>query len=154
MSDMPKLVHAADYYADLTVDPVGVGPFGDRTIFNVTGGEFHSDAFTGTLVGAGADWMLIEGGFGRLDVRATIKTHDGALIYAQYYGLIELTEGIMGVVSGTGAGTDFGEQYFFTNPRLETGDARYAWLNTCFFVGQGRLVPGPRVEYRVYKLEN
>jgi hypothetical protein len=37
----------------------------------------------------------------------------------------------------------------FTNPRLETGDERYAWVSTTFFVGQGHILPGRVVEYRV-----
>lgn len=45
-------------------------------------------------------------------------------------------------------------RYFFTNPRLECSDERYAWVNTTMFVGEGRLVAGPAVEYRVYRLEN
>ena len=48
----------------------------------------------------------------------------------------------------------YGGQYFFTNPRLETGDERYKWVNQTQFLGQGRLVPGPTVEYRVYRVEN
>ena len=53
----------------------------------------------------------------------------------------------------SGEGTDFGDQYFFTNPRIETGDERYAWLNKTFFVGQGRFRPNQRVEYRVMRPE-
>ena len=53
-------------------------------------------------------------------------------------------------VSGP-AGTDYGDQYFFTNPRIETGDPRYAWVNTTFFVGEGRFLPGLGVEYRVWR---
>ena len=49
------------------------------------------------------------------------------------------------------AGTDFGDQYFFTNPRMETGDPRYAWVNTTFFIGEGRILPGLGVEYRVWR---
>ena len=48
-------------------------------------------------------------------------------------------------------GTDFGEQYFFTNPRIETGDERYAWVNTTFFIGEGHILPGLGVEYRVWR---
>ena len=51
----------------------------------------------------------------------------------------------------SGGGTDYGDQYFFTNPRFETGDERYAWLNTTFFIGEGRILPGPGVEYRVWR---
>jgi hypothetical protein len=40
------------------------------------------------------------------------------------------------------------------HPRLETGDQRYKWVNQTQFLGQGRLVPGPTVEYRVYRVEN
>ena len=50
-----------------------------------------------------------------------------------------------------GAATEFGDQYFFTNPRVETGDPRYAWLNTTFFVGQGRMLAGNGVEYRLWR---
>ena len=51
----------------------------------------------------------------------------------------------------TAGGTDFDDQYFYTNPRFETGDPRYAWVNTTFFVGEGRAVPGLGVEYRVWR---
>ena len=39
----------------------------------------------------------------------------------------------------------------FTKPRFETGDPRYAWLNTTFFIGEGRSLPGLGVEYRVWR---
>ncbi|MEO0871318.1 MAG: DUF3237 family protein, partial [Pseudomonadota bacterium] len=42
----------------------------------------------------------------------------------------------------------FGDHYFYTNPRLETGDPRYAWVNTTFFVGQGRATK-EGVAYRI-----
>lgn len=152
---MPKLIQEFAYNADLAVDEVGSGPFGSRVIANVTGGTFEGDRLKGTLVGAGADWLLVgPDGFGRLDVRATFKTHDGAVIYAQYHGLIELTEAIAAILGGGGESVGYGDQYFFTNPRLETGDERYQWVNRTQFIGEGRLVAGPTVEYRVYRVEN
>jgi len=51
----------------------------------------------------------------------------------------------------SGSGTEFGDCDFFTNPRIETGDARYAWLNTTFFIGEGRILPGLGVAYRVWR---
>jgi hypothetical protein len=152
---MPELIEEMTYYADLTLDECGTGPFGTRMIFNITGGEFQSDRMKGEIIGAGADWLLVgPDGYGRLDVRATLKTHDDAVIYVQYYGLIEITPQVMEVLGGGTTPTEFGDQYFFTNPRCETGDERYAWLNQTVLIGQGRVVPGPRVEYKVFRVAN
>jgi hypothetical protein len=153
---MPELIKELEYRADFSgLDQVGPGPFGQRAIAPFTGGEFTGDRLKGTIMGAGADWILLgEDGFGRIDVRATFKTVDGALIYVQSYGLLELTADVMAVVEGSDTPTNFGEQYFFTNPRMETGDERYSWVNQTLFVGEGRLVPGPAVEYRVYRVAN
>jgi uncharacterized protein DUF3237 len=152
---MPKLVQELGYNADLVLDEVGSGPFGRRVVANVTGGTIEGDRIKGTIVGAGADWLLVgEDGFGRLDVRATFKTHDGAAIYVQYHGVIEVTEDIAAILGGASESVNFGDQYFFTNPRLETGDERYQWVNQTQFIGEGRLVAGPTVEYRVYRVAN
>ncbi|MEZ4548861.1 MAG: DUF3237 family protein [Thermodesulfobacteriota bacterium] len=48
---------------------------------------------------------------------------------------------------------EFGEAYFMIQPRFETGDPRYAWLNGVVSAGEGRIVPG-KVEYKIYALEN
>jgi feruloyl esterase len=53
-------------------------------------------------------------------------------------------------LSGDGA-TEYGETYFFTQPRFETGDPRYAWLNSVVAVAQGKVGP-QRVDYRLYQL--
>ena len=53
--------------------------------------------------------------------------------------------------SERGTATDFADQYFFTNPRIETGDRRYSWVNTTFFIGEGRASKGGGVAYRVWR---
>ena len=64
---------------------IGAGPFGVRQIYDVTGGTFEGDRLRGKLLPSGGDWLLVDaGGVGRLDVRATLETDDGALIYVQY----------------------------------------------------------------------
>jgi hypothetical protein len=153
---MPELIKELEYHADVSgVDEVGGGPFGQRVIANVSGGQFVGDRLKGSIVGTCGDWLLIgQDGFGRLDVRATFKTVDGALIYVQYNGVLELTPGIMDILGGGDVPTNYGDQYFFTNPRLETGDERYSWVNQTVFIGEGRLLPGPAVDYRVYRVAN
>jgi len=151
----PTLTPVFTYYGDFNVDHIGDGPFGRRVIANVTGGELHGEGIKAEIVGAAGDWLLLgEDGFGRLDVRVTLRTSDDALIYVQYYGLIEVTAEIGAILSGQPGETAFGSQYFFTNPRLETGSERWAWVNHTFFVSQGRLLGGPRVEYQVYRVDN
>jgi hypothetical protein len=152
---MPKLVPEFEIRANVVLDDLGAGPLGQRVIANVTGGSIDGDRLKGTISGAGADWLLIcPDGFGRLDVRFTCKTHDGAAIYVQYHGVVEVTEDMTAILGGASKSVNYGDQYFFTNPRLETGDERYTWVNESQFLGQGRLVPGPTVEYRVYRVEN
>jgi hypothetical protein len=152
---MPELIHEFDMHAEVTPDDVGPGPFGHRRIANITSGHVSGERLNGTIGGAGADWMLRgPDGFGRVDVRLTVHSGDGAYIYVQYLGILELTPGIVAVMRGGDTPTDYGDQYFITSPRLETGDERYMWLNQTMFIAEGRLVPGPAVDYRVYRVAN
>ncbi len=149
---MPTLEPLLEYYATLKAPAVvGDGPFGTRQIFDVLGGEFHGARLRGRILPSGGDWILLGAdGIGRLDVRATLETDDGALIYLAYYGVLHLNERVMQVLA-TGGSTEYGETYFFTQPRFETGDARYAWLNGVVAVAEGKL-SAQRVDYRVYQL--
>jgi len=132
---------------------VGPGPYGTRLFFEVVEGDFEGKRLKGKILTGGGDWLLAGAdGFGRLDVRAQFLTDDGAAIYLAYFGLLEMNPKIQAAVSDPNAGTDFGDQYFRTNPRFETGDPRYAWLNQSLFVAEGRVLPGPTVEYKVYRL--
>jgi hypothetical protein len=130
--------------------PIGPGPIGTRAYYEVVGGEVTGDRLRGKVLGGG-EWALIgPDGFLRIDVRLQVETHDGAHLYVQYVGLLGLNEAVQRAFEA-GGGTDYGDQYFFTNPRLETGDPRYAWVNTTFFVGEGRIRSGLGVEYRVWR---
>lgn len=132
---------------------VGPGPYGLRQVLAVAGGKLSGDRLHGTVLGSGgADWMLIgEDGYGRLDVRGQFLTDDDAVLYLSYVGLVEVTDAALAALAD-GPGTDFGDHYFVTTPRLESGDPRYAWVNQSTFVGQGRIQPGPTVEFRVFRV--
>jgi hypothetical protein len=77
---MPELVHEFTYTADLEPPvSVGTGPYGTRFIFSATGGSFEGDRLKGTIAPGTVDWLLLGAdNIARLDVRATLDTHDGA----------------------------------------------------------------------------
>ena len=149
-----KLDYLMTYRADLKpAVAIGEGPSGTRRIMDVTGGTFEGPKLRGTLLPSGGDWLVTGAdGVSRLDVRATFLTDDGAHIYAQYYGINIASEKAAAKRAGGGS-SDFGDAYFMTSPRFETGDPRYAWLNAIVAVAEGRGGPG-FVEYRVYQVVN
>jgi hypothetical protein len=129
---------------------VGRGPYGTRQIFDVTGGHFEGPKLKGRVLPSGGDWILVDDdGVGRLDVRATLETHDGALIYVSYGGIVEMNDRVMAAASGQRE-AEFGDTYFYTQPRYETGDERYAWMNRIVAIAEGK-VGQNKVAYRVYR---
>ncbi len=101
-------------------------------IFNVRapGGWAKGPKITGVFIPPGGDWMrVMPSGALRLDVRATIKTDDGALIYISYNGTMQVTPEVMGrLMKGEVMKTD-DIPYFITAPTFETSSPKYAWLN-------------------------
>ena len=79
---------------------VGKGPLGTRTIFDVVSGTAEGPRLNGKFLQSGGDWLLIdESGVGRLDVRGTLETDDGARIYVRYPGVPELNEKVVGALA-------------------------------------------------------
>ena len=72
-----------------------------------------------------------------LDVRLTLKTHDGASIYMSYRGLRHGPAEVMKRLNA-GEAVDPSLYYFRMTPIFETSDARYAWLNGIVSVATGR----------------
>lgn len=132
---------------------VGAAPYGTRLVVEVSGGSFEGKRLRGTILTGGADWLLVgSDGFGRLDVRAQLVTEDGAAIYLSYVGLLEMTPKVQAALADPKSETDYADHYFRTSPRFETGDPRYAWMNQAIFLGEGHLLPGRTVEYKVYRV--
>ena len=86
-----------------------------------------------------------------MDVRLTFETEDGALIYVQYYGVSRPEGGRP--IGQPGETSDYGDAYFMTAPRFETGAERYTWLNGLVSVAEGRRT-AQGVAYRVYAVVN
>ncbi|HUF54056.1 MAG TPA: DUF3237 domain-containing protein [Dehalococcoidia bacterium] len=154
MSDFaePTLSHLFDMRIDLEPPQmIGPTPAGMRQVFIVKGGHFEGPEIKGEVLPGGGDWALLRSdGAIQLDVRATARTDDGALIYATYSGLIH---GPMDVLGRAMAGEDvpLSEYYFFTNPMFHTASEKYAWLNRRIAVARGRVIPNG-VAYRVWAI--
>jgi hypothetical protein len=146
-----KLEHLFTFTAAIGQNvPIGAGPYGNRAIAAVTGGTFEGPGLRGTILPPGADWVLIdESGRGRIDVRLIFRTDDGANLYVTYTGVLELNDAIAKALTGSGE-TQFGDNYFVTQLRIETGAAKYAHLNYAVAIGEGRMLPS-QVQYRVFR---
>ena len=102
-------------------------------IFNVRapGGWAKGPKINGVFIPPGGDWMrVLPSGALRLDVRATLQTDDGALIYMSYNGTLQVTPEVMQrLMKGEVLRTE-DIPYFITAPTFETSAPKYAWLNT------------------------
>jgi hypothetical protein len=65
----------------------------------------------------------------RLDVRLTLKTDDGALVYITYNGVLKESPASEAKASRGEVLTSKDVVYFVTAPTFETSAPQYAWLN-------------------------
>lgn len=120
---------------------VGATPYGQRIIAVTEGGSFEGERLRGRVLGGGGDWALARADMSiALDVRATLETDDGELIYVTYGGRWSFAPELFAELSDpeAGAKVDPSRYYFRTNPVFETGSERYAWLNNIIAIGTGR----------------
>ena len=123
-----KTEYLMTYLAPLDV-PVAID--GSLQIFNVKpGGWVKGPKINGTLVSPGGDWLrTMPAGVFRLDVRAMVRTDDGADIYVSYNGIIQHSrESVERLMKGDVL-TDKDIPYFVTAPTFQTSSLKYAWLN-------------------------
>jgi hypothetical protein len=113
-------------------------PVGTRMIYEVVSGHLDGERLRAKMSGvASADWLLAgPDGTGTLDVRSLVETDDGAMVFIQYRGRVDL--------STPGAP-------LYSTPRFETGDPRYGWLNKLQAVGKG-VLDGNTLTYELYEL--
>ena len=85
-----------------------------------------------------------------MDVRITLRTDDGCLIYMSYRGVTSITPEVIQRIT-RGESVDPTEYYFRTTPVFETGAEKYSWLNRIVAVGVGQRLP-TAVSYMVYEI--
>jgi hypothetical protein len=150
----PSLRHVYRLDADLDA-PVDLGdtPVGHRRIVALTGGHAEGPGFSAELLDTGgADWQILRpSGSSVADIRYTLRTERGALLYVQSQGV---RHGRPEVLARLAAGEDVdpSEYTFRTAVTIETSDPDLAWVNDGVFVAVGARRPDG-VSYDVYLVE-
>ena len=139
----------------ITLHPIqelGTTPLGQRRIVPVSGGTFDGARVRGAVLPhAGGDWLLMRADDTyQQDVRLTLQTDDGSLIFMSYRGVRHAAAEVSAQLA-RGEPVDPSRYYLRTAPFFETAASRYAWLNNLVSVGVGERVPDG-VVYQVFEI--
>jgi hypothetical protein len=106
-------------------------------IGELVGVEVEGERIRATQRGrTAADWLQVSPqGFGVVDVRVTLETHDGAIVHAAYNGRLL-----------------FESMTAYVTPSFHTGDLRYQWLNSIQAVAKGTFPAPDTLVYEMYAL--
>jgi hypothetical protein len=116
---------------------VGRTSGGQRKIAPITGGNFSGERLNGSVAPGGADWVVLrDDGALLIDVRLTLLTDDGAVIYLSYEGRFMGASDAMAKLA-QGATLQPERYSLVIVAKFECGDGRYAWLNDVIAVGVG-----------------
>jgi hypothetical protein len=124
---------------------IGEVPYGTRRTVPLSGGDFEGPRLRGFVVPEGsADWLLLRrDGVLELDLRATLRTYDGAIISMKSFGLRHGPADVIAAIT-RGETVDPATYYFRTTLRFETGHPAYTFLNRLVAVATGdRRKEGP-----------
>lgn len=149
MQEAPGLRHLADLDVELAAPiELGDGPRGRRRIIPIVGGTVTGERLSGEVLNVGADWQTVfADGTAELDTRYAMRSHDGASIDIRNFGYRHGPEHVLDALM-RGEAIDPSLYYMRTQPRFETGDARYRWLNRIVCIGSGaRLAHGVRITF-------
>jgi len=146
-----RLEHVMSFYINAQFpEMIGPIPEGMQLNFYITGGEISGPKVVGKVRPVGGDWMTVRrDGVGILDIKGTLETQDGALIYATIDGTFDFGEdGYDKILRGwhppSGAP-------FRASPRFRTAHPNYLWLNRGHFLAIGAaFTERLRIEYEIY----
>jgi len=124
------------FLMELSLDVADQLDTGHTSIAPVTGGTFGGPRLQGTVRDGGADWITQVAGHSSLDVRITLDTDDGDIIYMTYTGVVHRAD------SGL---------YWRVRPIFQTASEKYNWLNHIVCIGKSKQISG-KVAYDVFEI--
>jgi hypothetical protein len=135
----PKLTHVYRLEAELGA-PLELGDVsqGQRRIVALTGGTFTGPELNGKLLaGASADWqILLPDGTALGDIRYTLQTEGGALLYVQSRSVRHGSAEVLARLA-RGEDVDASEYTFRASTQIETAAQDLDWLNKGIFISVG-----------------
>src|SRR2546427_5233333 len=135
-------------------EPLDLGEVsqGHRRIVPQIGGTFEGPDVRGKLLpGVSADWQIVlPDGTAIADIRYTLQTDAGALLYVQSRGVRHGSPEVLERL-GRGEDVDASEYTFRTSTQIETASRQLAWLNKGVFISVGGRSAGA-VVYETYLL--
>lgn len=150
LTELP-VEHLCDIRVDLEPAQPIATPIGTETVFIIKRGRVEGSEISGEVLPGGGDWLLVgDDQLARVDVRATIRTDDGALIHYTARGTIQIpADGLERLAAGERL--PFEETYVRTTPSFETADQRYSWLNRLVLVTHSQ-VSQDHIDHRMYRV--
>ena len=111
---------------------------GRRRIVPLTSGTFAGPELNGRLLpGSSADWQIVlPDGTALGDIRYTLQTDDGDLLYVQSRGVRHGSADVLARLA-RGDDVDASEYTFRTSTQIETAAPRLDWLNKGVFISVG-----------------
>jgi Protein of unknown function (DUF3237) len=135
----PRLTQVYRLEASLG-EPLDFGDVGQghRRIVPQTGGRFTGPKINGELLpGASADWQIVmPDGTSFVDIRYTLETDGGDLIYVQSRGVRHGSVEVLARLA-RGEDVDASEYTFRTSTQIQTAGPELDWLNKGVFISVG-----------------
>jgi len=133
-------------------EPLDLGDLaqGRRRIVPLTSGTFAGPELNGTLLpGSSADWQVVlRDGTALGDLRYTLQTDDGDLLYVQSHGVRHGSPEVLARLA-RGENVDASEYTFRSSTQIEAAAPELEWLNKGVFISVGGRHPGG-VIYETY----
>jgi hypothetical protein len=147
--------HLFDFEANITpLIPIArQPPAAPLSVCYFTGGWFAGERLRGELLPGGGDWASFEtDSVVRIDVRAILRTDDGAQIYMCYRGLWATAPGLLPKVLARKVRYVPEEHYFRVTASFDSGASQYAWLDRIIVVGVGGYTETGGVQYSFFEI--
>ena len=143
--------HLCDWSVELEPVQIVPTPTGTRMVYVLRKGTCEGERLRGEFLPGGGDWLLLgPDAVARIDVRVTLRTDDGELIYVTNSGVISMSPEAVERL-GQGETVRWDQMYSRSTPRFETSSEKYAWLGSIVAVSINEIGPG-WIDYRIYEL--
>ncbi|HEX6424663.1 MAG TPA: DUF3237 domain-containing protein [Acidimicrobiales bacterium] len=145
---------SAEYLFELSIDfdPMQIypSPLGTRMVAVVRRGRATGPRLDAAVLAGGGDWLVVgSDSVARVDVRATLRTADGAMILLTSTGRASM-DGVTRDRFLGGEAIRFEEMHGRTAPLFETGSDAYSWLNRTVAIGNVVELALDHIRYHVF----